>query len=329
MKQRPLGRTGRLVSEIGLGCMGMSEFYGPSDEAESLATLHAALDEGVDFLDTADTYGHGHNEELVGRFLKEAGRDRVVVATKFGIVREPGAIERRIDTSPAYVKAACEASLKRLGVEAIDLYYAHRLNPDIPVEDTVGAMAELAWEGKVKALGLSEVSTATLRRANAIYPISAVQTEFSLTERAPEHGMLPLCEALGVTFVAYSPLGRGMLTGRDLAVEELAANDYRRTLPRFVGEAAAANAGIARGLDRLAEEKGATPAQIALAWLLATSPNVVTIPGTRRAARVRENAAASRIELTTSEFADVDALFPNGSIVGARYTEAGFEGINV
>lgn len=219
--------------------------------------------------------------------------------------------------------------LKRLGVEAIDLYYAHRINPDVPIEDTVGAMAELAWEGKVKAIGLSEVTPAMLRRAHAIYSVAAVQTEFSLTERAPEAEMLPLCEALGVTFVAYSPLGRALLTGRDVASEQLAENDYRRTLPRFIGEAASANATLARGLDRIAEARGATPAQIALAWLLETYPNVVPIPGTRRASRIRENAAASDIELTTSEIADLGALFPHGSVMGARYTEAGFAGVNV
>lgn len=328
MKQRPLGRTGNVVSEIGLGCMGMSEFYGPSDDAENFRTLGVALDSGVNFFDTADTYGHGTNELLLGRFLRAVGRHRAFVATKFGIVREPGKIERRIDSSPAYVKSACDASLKRLGVETIDLYYAHRINPDVPIEDTVGAMAELVQAGKVRALGLSEVSTDTLKRAHAVHPISAVQTELSLTERAPEDEMLPLCWELSVTFVAYSPLGRALLTGRNLASEALDVTDYRRTLPRFVGEAAAANAKLARNLDAIAAEKGATPAQIALAWLLSSFPHVLPIPGTRRQERVRENAGASDIRLNAAERERLNGLFPVGATAGERYTPAGFAGVN-
>ncbi|WP_020177466.1 aldo/keto reductase [Methylopila sp. M107] len=328
MKQRPLGRTGQVVSEIGFGCMGMSEFYGPSDQSENWTTLGAALDAGVNFLDTADTYGHGANEELVGRFARTVGRHRVLIATKFGIVREPGKIERRIDSSPAYVRAACEASLKRLGVDAIDLYYAHRINPDVPIEDTVGAMADLVRAGKVRALGLSEVSPATLKRAHAVHPITAVQSELSLTERAPEDDMLPLCWELSVTFVAYSPLGRALLTGRNLSAEALDETDYRRSLPRFVGEAAAANARLAGNLKAIAAEKGATPSQIALAWLLSSFPHVVPIPGTRRPERARENARASDVRLTRDDLERLDGLFPIGATMGARYTEAGFAGVN-
>lgn len=329
MKQRPLGRTGRVVSEIGFGCMGMSEFYGPSDQSENFSTLGAALDSGINFFDTADTYGHGANEELVGRFARTVGRHRVCVATKFGIVREPGRIERRIDTSPAYVKAACDASLKRLGLDHIDLYYAHRLNPDVPIEETVGAMADLVQAGKVRALGLSEVSPATLRRAHAVHPITAVQTELSLTERAPEDDILPLCWELSITFVAYSPLGRALLTGRDVAAEALDASDYRRMLPRFTGEAASANVRLAANLKAIAEEKGATPAQIAIAWLLASFPHVVPIPGTRKAVRARENAGASDVRLTRDDLERLDGLFPIGAAMGDRYTEAGFVGVNV
>jgi aryl-alcohol dehydrogenase-like predicted oxidoreductase len=318
MKRRPLGRTGCDVSAIGLGCMGMSEFYGPSDDAQSLDTLAAALDLGVDFLDTADIYGHGRNEELVGRFLKDK-RDRIVLATKFAIVRDPKTDARRIDNSPAYIRQACEASLKRLGVDTIDLYYCHRRNPDQPVEDTVGAMAELVTAGKVRWLGLSEVSSATLRRAHVVHPITALQSEYSLWSREPEKEVLATCRALGVTFVAYSPLGRAFLTGKIESPDSLAAGDFRRSNPRFKGSAFAHNKKLADGLAGFAKTRGATPAQIALAWILSKQPEMVPIPGTRRKTYLAENAAAADIELTEADIAALDALFPPAAAEGDRY----------
>ncbi len=326
MERRTLGRDGREVSAIGLGCMGMSEFYGPHDDAQSLDTLAAALDLGIDFFDTADTYGHGHNEELIGRFLR-GRRDRVVLATKFGIVRKPGAYERRIDNSPAYVRQACEASLKRLGIEAIDLYYAHRRDPQVPIEETVGAMAELVRAGKVRQLGLSEVSPATLRRAHAVHPIAAVQSEYSLWSREPEKEMLATCADLGVAFVAYSPLGRAFLTAKLHSPEALAADDFRRANPRFAPEAFARNRRLAEAIAAFAAARGRTAAQIALAWLLAKHPHVVPIPGTRRRQYLAENAAAAEIALSAAEVAELDALFPPDAVAGARYTPAGMAGI--
>ncbi|GJD49816.1 Aldo-keto reductase IolS [Methylobacterium crusticola] len=325
MPRRPLGRSGLTVSVPGLGCMGMSEFYGPADDALSRETLETALALGYDHLDTADTYGSGHNEALIGSVLR-ARRGRVVVATKFGIVREPGAYARRIDNSPAYVAAACEASLRRLGVETIDLYYCHRRDPAVPVEETVGAMARLVEAGKVRALGLSEVSPATLRAAHAVHPIAAIQSEYSLWSREPEAGMLETCADLGVTFVAYSPLGRGFLTGA-LDVGALGDDDFRRANPRFQGEALARNRRLADGLGALARERGVTPAQLALAWLLDAAPHVVPIPGARRPARLSENAAAAEIGLSGAERAALDALFAPNAAAGARYTEAGMAGI--
>ncbi len=327
MEQRELGKSGLKVSALGLGCMGMSEFYGPSDDAQSLATLGRALDLGVTLLDTADTYGHGHNELLLGRFL--AGRrSRVVLASKFGIVRALGRYERRIDNSPTYVKAACEASLKRLGVEVIDLYYAHRVDPGAPIEDTVGAMAELAREGKVRALGLSEVSGRTLRRAHAVHPIAAVQTEYSLFTRDPEADVLPVCRELGVAFVAYSPLGRGMLTGTIDKKTELAANDFRRLSPRFQGENLDRNLRLVDAVKALAAAKGATPAQVALAWLLQQGREVVPIPGTRRVKTLEENVAAASLRLSAGEMAQLDRALPPGATAGDRYPVAGMKGIN-
>lgn len=326
LKQRPLGHSGLTVSAIGLGCMGMSEFYGPSDETDSLATLETALDLGVNFFDTADTYGLGHNEELVGGFLK-GRRDRVVLATKFAIVRKPGAYERTIDNSPTYIAQACDASLKRLGIEAIDLYYCHRRNPETPIEDTIGAMARLVEAGKVRALGLSEVSPETLRAAHAVHPIAAVQSEYSLWWRAPEIAMLQACRELGVTFVAYSPLGRGFLTGKLSAPETLAENDFRRKNPRFQGEAFAQNKQLADALGIFASERGATAAQIALAWLISKNDNVVPIPGAKRPARLPENVAAASLALTDDDIAELDALFAPEAVAGARYPEGGMQGI--
>jgi aryl-alcohol dehydrogenase-like predicted oxidoreductase len=329
MQQRLLGSLNTPVSAIGLGCMGMSEFYGATDDAQSHNTMARALELGVNFFDSADIYGFGHNETLIGDFLKAGGparRAQVVLATKFGIVRAAGAYERRIDNSPAYVQSACEASLKRLGVEAIDLYYCHRRNPDVPVEDMVGAMALLVKAGKVKQLGLSEVSSATLRKAHAVYPIAAVQSEYSLWAREPEAHMLAACAELGTTLVAYSPLGRAFLTGA-LDKTSLAANDFRNMLPRFSGEASDANQAMVDGLSRFAANKGMSNAQVALAWLLCKHPHVVPIPGTRRINYLEQNAAAAGFELSASEVAELDALFPPDAVAGGRYPEAGMVGI--
>jgi aryl-alcohol dehydrogenase-like predicted oxidoreductase len=328
MQHRPLGRTGQSVSALGLGCMGMSEFYGARDDVESLATLEAALAAGIDFFDTADTYGHGHNEELVGRFLK-GRRDRVVLATKFGIVRKPGTYERRVDNSPAYVRSACDASLKRLGVERIDLYYMHRRNPDVPVEESVGAMAELVKEGKVKALGLSEVSVETLRRAHKVHPIAAVQSEYSLWTRDPEQGMLQACAELGVTFVAYSPLGRAFLTGTVSDPDKLPEGDFRKASPRFQAEALERNNRLVASLEKFAAEHKAKPAQIALAWLIDKHPHVVPIPGTKRRTYLAENAAAADIKLAAADIAELDRIFAPGAVAGARYTEEGMKGVGL
>jgi aryl-alcohol dehydrogenase-like predicted oxidoreductase len=319
MQRRPLGKTGATVSAIGLGCMGMSEFYGPGNDEQSLETLATALDRGIDFLDTADMYGTGHNEELIGRFL--AGkRERVVLATKFGIVRSPKApAQRRIDNSPEYIRAACDASLRRLRVETIDLYYMHRRNPSVPVEDAVGAMAELVAAGKVRYLGLSEVGPETLRRAHAVHPIAAIQSEYSLWSREPEQEMLAACRELGVTFVAYSPLGRAMLTGTVKSAEAFAPDDFRRGNPRFQGEALQKNLRLVQGLAEIAQQREATSGQIALAWLLTKNPDVVPIPGTKRPHYVSENAAATGITLSAAEIAALDRLFDPAAVTGARY----------
>jgi aryl-alcohol dehydrogenase-like predicted oxidoreductase len=326
MKRRALGRNGRDISAIGLGCMGMSEFYGPHDDRQSLDTLAAALELGIDFFDTADTYGHGHNEELIGRFLK-GRRARAVLATKFGIVRKPGAYERRVDNSPAYIRQACEASLKRLGIETIDLYYAHRRDPGVPIEETVGAMAALIGAGKIRALGLSEISPATLRRAQAVHPIAAVQSEYSLWSREPEREMLAACRELGVTFVAYSPLGRAFLTGTIDSPDALAADDFRRSNPRFEATAFARNKKLAAALGDFARAREASPARIALAWLIAKHPHVVPIPGTRRRSYLEQNAAAVEIALSPSDIEALESLFPPDAVAGERYTEAGMAGI--
>ena len=327
MERRPLGPSGLSVSAIGLGCMGMSDFYGPRHDESSLETLAAALDAGIDFFDTADTYGLGHNETLLGRFLK-GRQDKITVATKFGIVRAPGAYERRIDNSPAYVAAACEASLRRLGAEAIDLYYVHRVDPACPIEETVGAMARLVEAGKVRHLGLSEVSAATLRRAAAVHPIAAVQSEYSLWTRDPEvDGVMDACRDLGTSFVAYAPLGRAFLTGTLRRPADLAEGDVRRNLPRFQDGAMDRNLELADGLAALATARDVTPAQMALAFLLAKQPHVVPIPGTTKAHRARENAAAAALRLTDAEMAALEALFPVGAAMGARYTQEGMKGV--
>lgn len=327
MEQRKIGQSGLSVSALGLGCMGMSEFYGPTDETQSLATLDRAFEIGVTHFDTADMYGSGHNERLLSRFL--AGkRERVVVATKFGIVRQPGQYARNIDTSPAYVKAACEASLSRLGIEVIDLYYAHRRNPDIPIEDTVGAMADLVKQGKVRALGLSEVSADTLRRAHAVHPISAVQSEYSLWTRDVEAEVLPACRELGVSLVAYSPLGRGMLTGAIAKTDDLAEGDFRRANPRFQGANMEANQHLVDKVRALAAAKGCTPGQVALAWLLAQGGDILPIPGTKRIKYLEDNVAAAAVTLTPAELAALDAALPPGAAAGERYPIEGMKGLN-
>lgn len=329
MDHRKLGTTGLTASAIGLGCMGMSEFYGQTNDADSLRTLERALELGVTHFDSADTYGLGHNEELLGRFVAAGGaarRQQVVLATKFGIVRAAGQYERRIDNSPAYIRSACEASLRRLGTDHIDLYYCHRRDPAMPIEDVVGAMSELVQAGNVRAIGLSEVSVETLRRAHAVWPIAAVQSEYSLWSREPETGMLQACAELGTAFVAYSPLGRAFLTGA-LKVDELADNDFRKRNPRFVGDAQAQNQRLVASLEALAKDRGLSSAQLALAWLLNKHPHVAPIPGTRRISYLESNVGAVGVQLSTDEIAALDRLFAPQSIAGARYPDAGFVGI--
>jgi aryl-alcohol dehydrogenase-like predicted oxidoreductase len=328
MERRPLGRTGHQVSAIGLGCMGMSEFYGTRDDAKSLQTLATALEQGIDFFDTADTYGFGHNEELVGRFLKDH-RTRVTLATKFGIVRQEGRYERRIDNSPAYVAQACDASLRRLGIERIDLYYAHRLDPARPIEETVAAMAKLVEAGKVRWLGLSEVSAATLRRAHKVHPITALQTEYSLWSRDPEAELLETCRELGISFVAYSPLGRAFLTGTVTSTDDLPANDFRRGNPRFQAQALERNRKLAAALADFAATRKVPPAQIALAWILSKHRHVIPIPGTKQPAYVLQNAAAAAIRLSGEEVATLDRLFPPDAVAGQRYTAEGMKGLGI
>ncbi len=328
MQTRRLGTQGLEVSAIGLGCMGMSEFYGPGDEAESIATIHRALELGCTFLDTADMYGPFKNEELVGRAIK-GRRDQVVLATKFGIVRDPdNKVVRSISGRPEYVRQACEASLKRLGVDAIDLYYQHRVDPSTPIEETVGAMAALVTEGKVRYLGLSEAGVQTLRRACKVHPISALQSEYSLWTRDPEDGVLAACRELGIGFVAYSPLGRGFLSGEIKRPEDLAADDYRRFSPRFQGENFAKNLALVDRITEMAAEKRCTPSQLALAWTLACGDDIVPIPGTKRRKYLEENLAAADIRLTAADLARIEAISPKGAAAGMRYPEAMMQFVN-
>jgi aryl-alcohol dehydrogenase-like predicted oxidoreductase len=322
MKTRRLGARGPEVGAIGLGCMGMSDFYGPRDEAESLATIHRALDLGVTLLDTADVYGPHTNEELVGRAVRERRRGGVVVATKFGIVRGSDPSARGANGRPEYVRASCEGSLRRLGLETIDLYYQHRVDPATPIEETVGAMAELVRAGKVRFLGLSEASAPTLRRAHAVHPITALQSEYSLFTREHEAGVLAACRELGVGFVAYSPLGRGLLTGRFRAPSDLAADDWRHSSSRFGAANLEANAALAAPLFEMAAAKGCTAPQLALAWVLAKGGDVVPIPGTKRRAYLEENLRALDVPLDAAEMAGLDALFPPGAARGERYGPA-------
>lgn len=319
MKTRQLGQH-LTVSALGLGCMGMSEFYSGRDETEAIATLHRALDLGITLLDTADMYGPFTNEQLVGRAIRDR-RDRVVLATKFGILRTPDGRFSGINGQPNYVQQACEASLQRLGVETIDLYYLHRVDPQVPIEETVGAMAQLVQQGKVRYLGLSEVAPATLRRAQAVHPLAALQTEYSLWSRDPEDEILPTARELGIGFVAYSPLGRGFLTGAFQRLEDFAADDYRRHSPRFQGENFAKNLAVVREVQAIAAAKGATPAQLALAWLLAQGEDLVPIPGTKQRRYLEENVAAADLELTPAELAQIEAVAPQGVAAGDRYPD--------
>jgi aryl-alcohol dehydrogenase-like predicted oxidoreductase len=328
MQFRLLGRSGLKVSALGLGCMGMSEFYGPGDDKESIATIHRALELGVNFLDTADIYGPYKNEELVGGAIK-GRRDQVVLATKFGIVRDPkDPTARGVNGKPNYVRQSCEASLRRLGVETIDLYYQHRVDPNTPIEETVGAMAQLVKEGKVRYLGLSEASPQTLRRAMKVHTITALQTEYSLWSRDPENEILPTCRELGIGFVAYSPLGRGFLTGQFQHFEDLPAEDYRRNTPRFQGENFQKNLDLVRRVEEVAKEKRCKPSQLALAWVLAQGNDIVPIPGTKRRKYLEENVGALGVRLTEEDLQRINDAFPTGAAAGSRYAEQMMSAVN-
>jgi aryl-alcohol dehydrogenase-like predicted oxidoreductase len=328
MQQVALGSLGLKVSRMGLGCMGMSEFYGKTDEAESIATIHLALDRGMNFLDTADMYGPFKNELLVGKAI-QGRRDEVVLATKFGNQRSPDGKFLGVNGRPEYVRACCEASLQRLSVEVIDLYYQHRVDPKTPIEDTVGAMADLVKQGKVRYLGLSEAATATIRRAHRVHPITALQTEYSLWTRDPEDEILATVRELGIGFVSYSPLGRGFLTGQFKRPEDIPEGDFRRFNPRFQGDNFSKNLDLVRHIESLAKAKGATPAQIALAWVMAQGEDVVPIPGTKKRSRLEENLKALEIWLTPAELEEIDRLLPKGSTAGTRYPEQHMSAVNL
>lgn len=322
MQQRQLGRVGPMVSALGLGCMGMSEFYGPADEAESIATIHRALDRGVTFLDTADVYGPHTNERLVGRAVR-GRREGLVIATKFGIVRDPANPARRgVNGRPEYVRASCEASLERLGLATIDLYYQHRVDPATPIEDTIGELARLVAEGKIRYIGMSEASPETLRRAAAVHPITALQTEYSLFSREPEQEILPTCRELGIGFVAYSPLGRGLLGGAITRSDDLAGDDWRRNVPRYQGDNLEHNLRLVARVRELAASKGCTAAQLAIAWVLARGTDIVPIPGTKRRAYLDQNLDALDVALSPADLASLDELTPPGAAAGERYHPA-------
>ena len=326
MQRRTLGE-GLPVSALGLGCMGMSEFYTGRDDAESVATIHRALDLGVDFLDTADMYGPFTNERLVGKAIR-GRRDRVVLATKFGNERGEDGAFLGVNGRPDYVRRSCDASLRRLGVDHIDLYYQHRVDRTVPIEETVGAMADLVQAGKVRFLGLSEAAPATIRRANAEYPIAALQTEYSLWTRDPEDEVLPLCRELGIGFVAYSPLGRGFLTGRFRTFDDLPEDDYRRNSPRFQGDNFQRNLDLVERVEQIARRKKVTPAQLALAWLMAQGADIVPIPGTKQRRYLEENLRALEIDLEPADLEEIEAVAPKGAAAGDRYHEAGMRTIN-
>ncbi|HJT89263.1 MAG TPA: aldo/keto reductase [Bryobacteraceae bacterium] len=328
MQYRRLGKSSLVVSALGLGCMGMSEFYGDSDEREAIRTIHEAIDRGITFFDTADMYGVGRNEELVGRAIQNR-RHEVMVASKFGNVRGADGAFLGVNGRPEYVQQACEASLRRLCIPAIDLYYQHRVDPKVPIEDTVGAMARLVEEGKVRYLGLSEAGAQTIRRAHATHPIAALQTEYSLWTRDPEEGILDTCRELGIGFVPYSPLGRGFLTGQFKRKEDLAQNDFRRNHPRFQQENFQRNLRMLEGIEKLASEKGCTPAQLALAWVLAQGYDLVPIPGTKRSSYLNQNIGALDVRLSAADLQRLDEIAPRGVTAGLRYPEAHMRAVGI